>query len=81
MSVEQVLAESIGIPIDDPFSRRLRALMKGRGMRGAELARRTGLKHSTISAWLTGKGGSPRLSMIRRLARGLEVSASALVAE
>lgn len=71
---------------DDPraasiaFAQRLRELRAEHGVSQDQLARKTGV-HSTAIGRLERGGREPRLTTIRRLARGLGVQPGALLDE
>lgn len=54
------------------FERRLRELIKARGLKGMDLATLLGVSDSTISVWLIGRA-KPNLDMLVHLCRVLEV--------
>lgn len=61
------------------FSTRLRAELTGSGLSQAELARRVGVSQQTVSKWLSAET-QPRLKLVPRLARALDLSATDLSA-
>jgi transcriptional regulator with XRE-family HTH domain len=55
------------------FARRLRQLMREKGLTQYALAKRSGLSRQTVS-YILGAGRDPVWSTVRRLARGLGVT-------
>lgn len=56
------------------FNEKLKEIMEIRDMTAADIARATGLSETTLSAWLKGRSGDPKLSTIEKLAKALRIS-------
>ncbi len=60
------------INLENIFAERLRQLIPYRKV--TEIAQRAGVAPESVHRWLAGRGGSPRLSTVQRLADALGVS-------
>jgi len=56
------------------FAKKLKEIMAIRDMTAADVARATGLSETTVSAWMKGRSGDPKLSTIEKLASALRIS-------
>jgi transcriptional regulator with XRE-family HTH domain len=61
---------------EDPVMAKIRSLFKGSGLSLVELGRRMGYAEDTArqAAWQFMQSGDPRMSMLRKFARAMEVS-------
>ncbi|QVL32316.1 helix-turn-helix transcriptional regulator [Telmatocola sphagniphila] len=76
-----LLLEKVFDPVTPgQFAQRLRELFHEKGVSGAEIARRSGFRQSSISEWLRGEK-EPKATAVKKLAEALGVPVELLFAD